>query len=202
LGIAHDADVRSGCVDSLPADADARRPTLRNEFDVNHRTLPILVLLVFSSLSRADGGAVRLCERSGDYQLAVFTAPTPFRAGPVDISVLVQDAATGECTPEGRVTLRLTAHESGRVLEYEATSGAASNKLFYAAVFELPEAGWWDVDVFVDGPHGSAHSRLQIEAGKAPPRWLDLWPWFGLPALAVAFFSLHRVLVRRRRPPK
>lgn len=158
-------------------------------------------LLAPSSLLRADGGAVRLCERAGNYQLAVFTMPTPFRAGPVDVSVLVQDAATGECTPQTRVTLRLRAHGSGQVLEYPATTGAASNKLFHAADFQLPEAGWWDVEVSVDGPRGPARARFQVEAGEAPPPWLDLWPWFGWPALAVALFGLHQVLVRRQRPP-
>jgi hypothetical protein len=149
--------------------------------------------------ARADGGAVRLCERAGDYQLAVFTTPTPFRAGPVDISVLVQDPATGECTPQAQVTLRLTAHGSGRVVESPATSEAASNKLFQSAVFELPEAGWWDVEVFVDGPHGPAHARFVVEASAAPPRWWDLWPWIGWPAVAVALFGLHKVLVRSLR---
>src|SRR5205807_10591008 len=103
-------------------------------------TFRLLLLSSFilppSSFARADGGAVRLCERAGNYQIAVFTTPTPFRAGPVDVSVLLQDAATGECTPQARVTLRLTARGSGRVLEYPATTGAASNKLFHAAAFE------------------------------------------------------------------
>jgi hypothetical protein len=101
---------------------------------MNRRLPPIILLLLHSSLARADGGDMRLCERSGNYQLAVFTAPAPFRAGPVDVSVLVQDAATGECMPQARVMLRMTAHESGRVLEYPATSGTASNKLFHAAL--------------------------------------------------------------------
>jgi hypothetical protein len=155
-----------------------------------------------SSLARADGGAVRLCERAGDYQLAVFTRPTPFRAGPVDVSVLVQDAATGECVAQARVTLHLTARGSGQVLEYPATSGAASNKLFHEAAFELPEAGWWDVEVSVDGPHGPARARFEVEVGAAAPRWQELWPWFGWPAVAVALFGLHRVLAGRRRRPK
>jgi hypothetical protein len=175
---------------------------------MNHRILPVLILMLFSSLilhpssfARADGGAVRLCERAGNYQLAVFTTPTPLRAGPVDVSVLVQDPATGECAPRIQVTLRLTAQASGRVLEYPATTGAASNKLFHAAEFQLPEAGMWDVEVCVDGPLGSAGTRFQVEAGEAPPRWQDLWPWFGWPALIVALFGLHQALVRRRRQP-
>jgi hypothetical protein len=153
-----------------------------------------------SSLARAHDGAVRMCERAGDYRLAAFTAPTPFRAGPVDITVLVQDAATGECVTPARVTLYLTARGSGQVLEYPATSGAASNKLFHEALFELPEAGWWDVEVSVDGPHGPARARFEVEAGEARPRWRELWPWFGWPAVAVALFGVHRALARRRRP--
>jgi hypothetical protein len=115
------------------------------------------------------------------------------------MSVLVQDAATGECLTQARVTLRLTARGSGQVLEYPAASGATDNKLFLEAVFELPEAGWWDVEVSVDGPRGPARVRFPVEVGEAPPRWLDLWPWFGWPALTVVLFALHRALVRRRR---
>jgi hypothetical protein len=143
---------------------------------------------------------VRLCERAGGYQIAVFTSPTPFRAGPVDVSVLVQDAATGECVPEARVTVCLKAAEAGHVLEYPATVEAATNKLFRAVEFRLPEAGWWDVAVAVEGPHGPALIRFGVQADEPLPRWLDLWPWFGWPALAVALFGVHRILVRRRIP--
>jgi hypothetical protein len=152
-----------------------------------------------SSLVRADGGAVRLREQVGAYQVTVFTSPMPLRAGPVDISVLVQDAA-GESVPEARVTLRLTARESGEILEYPATAEAATNKLFHAAVFQLPEPGWWDVEVAVEGPQGPAFLRFGVEVDKRPPRWLELWPWFAWPALAVALFGLHQLLVRRRMP--
>ena len=99
------------------------------------------LLLAPSSLLRADGGAVRLRERAGGYQITVFTLPTPLRAGPVDVSVLVQDAATGECVPEARVTVRLTARGTGDVLEYAASTEAATNRLFHAAVFQIPEIG-------------------------------------------------------------
>jgi hypothetical protein len=148
----------------------------------------------------ADDGEVRLRERAGAYQVTVFTAPTPLCAGPVDVSVLVLDAATAEYVPQARVTVRLTARGTGEVLEHPATA-AATNKLFHVAVFELSEPGWWDVEVAVEGPRGSALLRFGVEADEPPPRWLELWPWFAWPALAVALFGLHRVLARRRRPP-
>jgi hypothetical protein len=141
---------------------------------------------------------VRVRERSGNYQITVFTSPTPFRAGPVDVSVFVQDAATEECVPEARVMVRLTASASGQVLEYPATAEAATNKLFQAAVFRLPEPGRWDAEVAVEGARGPACVRFELDAAEPLPRWLDLWPWFGWPALAVALFCAHRALVRRK----
>jgi hypothetical protein len=151
-----------------------------------------------SSLARADGGAVRLRQRAGGYQIAVFTAPTPFRAGPVDVSMLVQDAATEECVPEAQVTVCLKATGDGRTLECPATTAAASNRLLHAAVFELPEPGRWDVEVAVEGPRGRALLRFGIEADGPAPRWLEFWPWFTWPALVVALFGLHQLLIRRR----
>jgi hypothetical protein len=151
-----------------------------------------------SSIARADGGALRLRQRAGGYQIAVFTSPTPFRAGPVDVSVLVQDATTEECVPESQVTVRLKAAGDGRALECPATTAAATNKLFHAAVLELPEPGRWDVEVAVEGPDGRTLVRFAIEADGPVPRWLEFWPWFTWPALAVALFGLHQILIRRR----
>jgi hypothetical protein len=146
----------------------------------------------------ADGGAVRLRQSAGGYQITVFTSPTPFRAGPVDVSVLVQDVVTGECVPDARVNLCLKATGTGRVMEYTATTETATTKLFHVTEFRLPESGWWDVAVTVEGPHGPARVWFEVQADDPLPRWLDLWPWFCWPALVVALFGVHRVLVRRR----
>jgi hypothetical protein len=180
---------------------------MRDELTMNHRIQSILGLLLFSSFilhpssfARADGGAVRLSEKAGDYQITVFTSPTPFRAGPVDISVLVQDAATEEYVPDARVTVRLTARGTGEVLEYAATAEAAANKLLRAAEFQLAEPGWWDVSVAVEGPHGPALLRFEFQADEPQSRWLELWPWFAWPALVVALFGVHQALVRLKAP--
>ncbi len=176
---------------------------------MNHRIQPILMLalltslvLHLSSLARADGGAVRLRQRAGGYQIAVFTSPTPFRAGPVDVSVLVQDAATGECMPEARVTVCMKAHGAGRTIQRPATTEAATNRLFHAAVFVLPESGRWDVEVAIEAPHGPALLRFEVDADGPAPRWLELWPWFTWPAIVVVLFGLHQVLVRRKLPSR
>ncbi len=51
-----------------------------------------IVLGAATSVAWADGGAVRFLERRGDRLVTVFTSPTPLRAGPVDVSVLLQRA--------------------------------------------------------------------------------------------------------------
>jgi hypothetical protein len=144
----------------------------------------------------ADGGSMRMTGEVEGYQISVFTAPVPFRAGPVDVSVLVQDSRTGEPMPQARVSVRMT--KPGQpAIEQPATSEAASNKLFRAAQFELPDAGRWEMRVQVQGPHGLAVIGGDVEAAEHLPRWREVWPWFGWPALAVALFSIHQVLVRR-----
>jgi hypothetical protein len=152
-----------------------------------------------SSVALADGGVPRLSERAGSYRVSVFTSPTPVRAGLVDVSVLVQDADTGALVPDVHVTVR--AAPRGRpetVISNSATAEAATNKLYRAAEFEIPEAGWWDFEVAVEGERGPARVRFALEAADRPPAWWTLAPWVGWPALAVALFSLHQVLVRRK----
>jgi hypothetical protein len=146
---------------------------------------------------------VLLSGKKGSYQITVFAAPTPFRAGPVDISVLVLDVSTGDPMTQVQVTVRMT--KSGRrALEYPATSESATNKLLQAAQFELPEPGSWTLEVQVQGSKGQAVIGGELEAAERSPRWLELWPWIGCPALVVALFGIHQVFVQRtgRSPTK
>jgi hypothetical protein len=144
----------------------------------------------------ADGGAFRFAATKSGYNVSVFTAPTPLRAGLVDVSVLVLDASTGAPVTQLPTIVRMTM--SGCALrEYPATSDAATNKLFQAAQFELPKAGLWDLQVKVDTPRGAVMIGGTVEAAPPLPRWWDIMPWIGWPALAVALFGVHQVLVRR-----
>jgi hypothetical protein len=121
------------------------------------------------------------------------------RAGPVDISVLIQDAATRE--PVSGVRVEVKAQRRGspeEVIQHPATAEAATNKLYYAALFDLPGPGWYDLEVSVDGALGQAEVPFELEAAEAPPSWLALAPWVGWPALAVVLFGVHQALVRWR----
>lgn len=157
-----------------------------------------VLLLVTPSFLRADQGAVRLSEKAGVYKITVFTSPTPFRAGPVDISVFLQDAASGRAVTNAEVIVRLTSRTTGTVLEVPATTEAATNRLLRAAVIDLPTPGRWDVEVAVKGPAGPATVRFNVEASEPVPRWLEMSPWFSWPVFVVAIFAIHQTLVRRR----
>ena len=156
-------------------------------------------LLPPSSFLRADGGTIRLSEQKGNYRITVFTSPTVLRAGPVDISVFVQDAATGEPALGVQVTIQAVWHGSpGVALYHPATKQAATNKLYYAALLDLPEPGWYSVEVSIDGPLGEAQVRCEVEAAEPLPQWLTMWPWIGWPVLAILLFGVHQFLVRGR----
>jgi hypothetical protein len=149
--------------------------------------------LLSSAPARGDGGTLRLWTRAGDYQLAIFTTPTPLRAGPVDVSVLVQRATTGETVPDAVVTVSVWPHGQANAVEAHAADwGAADNKLFHAAHFELPSEGRWQIEIRLAGPAGEARVELELEAAAALPRWLELWPWFTWPALVVVLFALQQ----------
>lgn len=164
--------------------------------------LAVLLAAAFlgpAASARADGGAVRLSEKCGPYQVTVFTQPTPWRAGPVDVSVLVLDAATGGPVPDAAVTIRLSpADRPLDVTSHPATQAEATNKLLHAAAFDLPAAGVWHVAVVIDGPAGAAAAAFDLEAAEAAPAWRDLALWFVWPVVPIILFAWHQILVRRR----
>jgi hypothetical protein len=154
-----------------------------------------------ASVLRSDGGAIRLSEQRGAYRITVFTAPTPLRAGPVDISVLIQEADSGEPASDVEVTIDAERRGyPGEAIHRRATTEAATNKLYHAATFDLPEPGWYSLDVFIEGPSGTAQAHCAVEAADPLPEWLTFWPWVCWPLLAVLLFGIHQFLAKRRAP--
>jgi hypothetical protein len=148
--------------------------------------------------AQADGGALRASEVRGPYRISVFTAPTPLRAGAVDFSVLVQDASTGAPAPGVDVILRL-GRSGGLNLEYPATTAGATNKLFHAAQFDLPDSGRWNVQVHVKGSRESAVLDCQVDAALPLPRWTEIWPWIAWIALPILLFIANIMTSKRAR---
>jgi hypothetical protein len=159
-----------------------------------------IISSVFSGTdSRGDGGALRAWERQGGIEIAVFTDPTPFVPGPVDISVLLLDAETGEPIPEARATIEVTPEgRPGGATKHLATSDAATNKLLRAAVFELLDSGRCEVKVTVDSPSHHARVRFELDVPSPSTTLPDVFAWIFFPFPVVVLYGVHRGLVGRK----
>ena len=162
--------------------------------------LTLLASGSWPDVARGDGGTLRAWQRLEHCEIAVFTEPSPFAVGPVDISVLVLDPTTGEPIPGARVTVGVT--PEGRpdlVTRHPATTDAASNKLLHAAVFELRHAGRCEVEVDVVRSADHARLRFGLDVASRSTPSPGVWLWILMPAPVIAVYGAHRWLVGRRR---
>jgi len=163
-----------------------------------HCLLPVLLMCLFPFGVEADGGAVRLSERKGNYQITVFTAPTPLRAGTIDVSVLVQNALTQELASDVQVTIGAKPRgHPGHAMRQPATAEGATNKLFRATTFELRSSGWWEFVVSIDHSSKSEQVQFGVDVADPLPKYQTLWAWIGWPVVPILLFAIHQCLVRR-----
>jgi hypothetical protein len=157
----------------------------------------LFALLLSPAFAHGDGGVVRVSQTAGPFRVTVFTSPTPLRAGVIDISVFVQDSS-GNPVPDARVRIHVRpTREADGGTTHEATREAATNKLYQAALVELP-AGSWQVSVDVTGENGVSSVPFTLEVGEALPAWTEMAFWIALPLVPVILFVL---VTRGRRSP-
>ena len=157
--------------------------------------LLVTALLAFSSRGQADGGFVELHQEVGPFVVTVFSAPGPLRAGPVDISVLVQDRSNRPVL-DGEIFVRLS-RGNGMTLVERATREVAQNKLLYSALINLPEAGQWELEVTIKQGKETASITGQVSAAAPTPFLLSYWRSLSLPPIVIAVFALNQWLRRR-----
>ena len=152
-----------------------------------------------ASAAYADGGLLRLSESAGPFEISVFTAPTPLRVGTADVSVLLLEQAgrAPVLDADVNVTLRLGAVTRSAT----ATRTAATNKLLYAALLDLPEPGTWALEVQVGGPAGAATISTTLDVAPPLSAWIAFWPYLVAPVVAIALFAIHQRLKRDQVPP-
>lgn len=155
-----------------------------------------LLTLAFHQFALADGGKVHLRRTAEPYQLTIFTSPTPLRAGPVDVSVLVQDAE-GQVVSDIEIDLQLKS-ESGAILTPLVSQATATNKLLQSAKFVLPEAGVWQVEAHITG-QATVDLNFEITAAEAHSDWRTAGWMLLLPLALVALFVLRERLNARNK---
>jgi hypothetical protein len=163
------------------------------------RLLVAGLLCGVASAALADGGRLRTYADAGDFRVAIFTSPEPLTAGPVDVSVLVQDRATGDTILDAKVVIELSGPGG---LDLSAPAGRhARNRLFYGAVVNLIPGAWTAAARVRRGDaEGSARATFQV--GGAAPGPARAWPYLSIPPIAVALYAANRGLrksERRRR---
>ena len=160
-------------------------------------SLMVVALSAQASPALADGGIVQLQRSSGPFVITVFTAPVPLRAGPADISIMIQDSDNHPVL-DARVTVILRREgghgEGGEAINAEARRGQSKNRLLYTALLSLPEAGRWEIEVAV--VRNSEETRISGVMVVAPPQsfLLTYWWTLAIPPVAIGLFVINQWL--------
>lgn len=162
------------------------------------RSLTLAALFLSAVLLYADGGIVQFRREAGPFVITVFSTPSPLRAGPADLSVLVEWGQSHSPVLDAAVTLRLR-DAQGTEVNAPATHAQATNKLLYASLPVIPNAGNWTVRVNVSrgGESTTVAGRIQVLA--APPALIHYWPYFAIVPCAVGLFALNQYLKAKQR---
>jgi hypothetical protein len=156
-----------------------------------------LSLIALATTARADQGTVQLVQRNGPFVVTVFTAPAPLRAGPIDVSVMVQNQLDQQPVLDGQVLVELQS-ENGVVVRAEALRGQAENDLLYAALINVPAPGRWVLEVTTSRGQDSAKIVGTIIVASAKGFWFSNWRSLALPPIVIVLFVLNQWLKKRR----
>ncbi len=162
--------------------------------------LSAMTTLALAATAMADGGTVQLSKTSGPYHVTLLTSPSPPRVGTLDVSVVVNNAESGETLRDASIMLSLApADEPDAAITRPAVTDQSPTKLFQMASFDLNRAGAWMLAANVEGPAGRTHVETIIQIGKPIPRWIDLAGWIALPLMPITmYFFRERAAARRR----
>jgi hypothetical protein len=163
------------------------------------KILNIVMTVVLAPLAaQADGGTVCLHEAAGQFLVTVFVSPYPLRAGPADISILVQDRQTGGVVLDSSIKLAIApVSDKGSPLLTQARRELATNRLLQAARLDLPP-GQSTLNVLVSRGHEEAVLSTTLQVVPGTDRIAVIWPLLLFPPLAIGLFAIHQVLKRSK----
>jgi hypothetical protein len=175
-------------------------------------SVSLCLLLLALGRSWADGGVVIAKETVNGLNLTVFASPVPLRAGPADLSVLVQDDK-GRAVLDASVELGWTSAAPVTSTDWlplccsmdtalgrtSALRTHSQNKLLYGAILPIRNAGESEISVSVKSPQGDAKLTIPVTAAPPQPPLRSYWPLLAFPPVAVGLFAMHQRLSRRGR---
>jgi len=159
--------------------------------------LPVVITLA-QATAFADGGTVQLRKEAGALVITVFSSLAPLSAGPVDISLLVQNRNGLEPVLDANVSLLLRADASGTEIQARPTRERAQNKLLYAAPVTLAESGRWQLAITILRNGERTEATGAIDVASAPEMAASYWSYIAFPPLVIVVFVVREWLLRRR----
>ncbi|WP_145216194.1 hypothetical protein [Planctomycetes bacterium TBK1r] len=132
----------------------------------------------------ADGGKVQLSQAIDGRRITVFTSPTPLTTGPVDISFLVQDEATGQVIHDERISVVCRHLDSNQTTTTTANHADSTNKVLQSAKLVLSRSGQWEFLINIESAQ-----RLSVQVNLAEPAVVDAW-FVAVVTFPVAFVGL------------
>ena len=107
-----------------------------------------LIVLGLETAVWADGGTLRTRQQAGPFIVSIFTAPEPLRAGPVDVSVLVQSSGGTVLTRRCRRYPPRVRHPPIERRRARATRGRGGEQAGQGSSRGSPGCGSMDADRF------------------------------------------------------
>lgn len=148
--------------------------------------------LLLTGTAHGDAGLMRAHLEQDAVSCTVFTAPTPPRVGPLDLSVLLLDG--DELLVDATIDATLTP-PSGTPLHVRLSTEAATTAFMQAAKFNVDQPGTWQVCVVVTTDTDTIDTSFELPVAAALPELTAMWPWL-LPVPVV----LGLVRLAHRRP--
>jgi len=157
----------------------------------------VIACMARATETKADGGALQFTRSAAPFVIAVFTTPSPLRAGPVDISLMIQSSENQQPVLDCVAHVQLR-KEGARSIGSEATHRVAQNKLFYAAPMNVTQSGVWELEVAISQGNNSASVTGSITVAPSNPVLLGYWRSLAVPPVFISLFALNQWLKRRR----
>lgn len=155
-------------------------------------------MLLFGMLAvpcaRGDGGRVQMHQNAGPFVVTLFSIPDDLVTGPADLSVGVEDAATGELMNDANVSFTLTKLDGAPTdrIVVRATEGSVGGGILKSAEIAFPSAGLWHILIEVSEGKKQGECSLDLTIGTAHARTYEVWAAAISPPLFVSLFLIHQ----------
>ena len=157
-----------------------------------------LMLGMWATAAYGDGGTMLLHQDAGAFTVTLFAAPRPLQVGAADLSVMVQDRASGDVLLDPMIDLTFVP-ESGNAMQQTVrlAKGQASNRLLQATTVHFSSAGKWRLILLVQRGNDVAHLSTECTVEPDRSRATMVWFYVLLPVGIILLFVIHQGLKLR-----